>query len=229
MIFDWTKGTEIISSGIWHDVWFVTKAENVFLCSRDRHRQISCWRLGLNDSLVVVTTEQCVERHADDHMISSEGCRLHVCLSAVWSSLLVFVDLQRRLQRNDSNSGHVSDACLWISFHSVHNLCFFRPLGASWADDGWRNPFSASAGTFRGTWSVLVPDINLRVCLQARDVHSNEVVAIKKMSYSGKQTNEVTHHHTSPSLTRGSSQRHKEKYERFLCFEVSFCVKVVNS
>ena len=31
------------------------------------------------------------------------------------------------------------------------------------------------------------------VCPQARDVRNNEVVAIKKMSYSGKQTNEVTH------------------------------------
>ncbi len=32
------------------------------------------------------------------------------------------------------------------------------------------------------------------VCViqQARDVRNNEVVAIKKMSYSGKQTNEVT-------------------------------------
>ena len=29
---------------------------------------------------------------------------------------------------------------------------------------------------------------------QARDVRNNEVVAIKKMSYSGKQTNEVTNH-----------------------------------
>lgn len=30
------------------------------------------------------------------------------------------------------------------------------------------------------------------VVRQARDVRNNEVVAIKKMSYSGKQTNEVT-------------------------------------
>lgn len=29
------------------------------------------------------------------------------------------------------------------------------------------------------------------LCLQARDVRTNEVVAIKKMSYSGKQSNEV--------------------------------------
>lgn len=28
---------------------------------------------------------------------------------------------------------------------------------------------------------------------QARDVRTNEVVAIKKMSYSGKQSNEVRH------------------------------------
>lgn len=35
-------------------------------------------------------------------------------------------------------------------------------------------------------------DVCVVVFHQARDVHNNEVVAIKKMSYSGKQTNEVT-------------------------------------
>lgn len=41
------------------------------------------------------------------------------------------------------------------------------------------------------SWNVLRTDC---VCVvqQARDVSNNEVVAIKKMSYSGKQTNEVT-------------------------------------
>ena len=34
--------------------------------------------------------------------------------------------------------------------------------------------------------------VSVTVALQARDVRNNEVVAIKKMSYSGKQTNEVT-------------------------------------
>lgn len=40
-------------------------------------------------------------------------------------------------------------------------------------------------------------NILIIVCVcrqQARDVRNNEVVAIKKMSYSGKQTNEVTNH-----------------------------------
>jgi len=32
------------------------------------------------------------------------------------------------------------------------------------------------------------------VILQAHDIRTNEVVAIKKMSYSGKQSNEVSLH-----------------------------------
>lgn len=41
---------------------------------------------------------------------------------------------------------------------------------------------------------MLMRDLLGTDCLQARDVRTNEVVAIKKMSYSGKQSNEVRPH-----------------------------------
>lgn len=45
---------------------------------------------------------------------------------------------------------------------------------------------------FEGLNGVCVRDCLSRCCVrQARDVRNNEVVAIKKMSYNGKQTTEV--------------------------------------
>lgn len=57
---------------------------------------------------------------------------------------------------------------------------------------------------FEGLNGVCVRDCLSRCCVrQARDVRNNEVVAIKKMSYNGKQTTEVRGQlqHTLKSLT----------------------------